>query len=70
MLRNMEDLTPDEIRNLMRRMVSAGLDCTNADWHNITDETWENIYGRLCSIINNLDDSQLVDNDVIEEHVE
>lgn len=71
MLRNMEDLTPNEIRNLMRRMVSAGQDHINADWFNVTDEAWENIYGRLCSIINNLDDSQLIDdNDVEVEYVE
>lgn len=63
MLRNMEDLTPDEIRKLMRSMVSAGQDHTNADWYDVTNETWENIYGRLCSIINNLDESQLMGSD-------
>lgn len=68
MLRNMEDLTPDEIRSLMRSMVYAGRDNTNADWYDVTNAAWENIYGKLCRIINDLDESQLVD-DVIVEYV-
>ena len=68
MLRNMEDLTPDEIRSLMRSMVYNGMDNTNADWYDVTTATWESIYGRLCRIISNLDDSQLVGDDVIVEY--
>ena len=71
MLRNMEDLTPDEIRSLMRSMVSVGWDNTNADWYNVTNATWDSIEGRLYRIINNLNDSQLTGNDdVVVEYVE
>jgi len=64
-MRNMNELTADEIRRLMRSMVSSGWDNTNADWYDVTNATWDSIHGRLCRIINNLDDSQLVDNDVV-----
>ena len=68
-MRNMNDLTPDEIRRLMRSMVSAGWDNTNADWYDVTNATWDSIHGRLCRIINNLDDSQLTgNNDVVVEY--
>lgn len=69
-MRNIEDLTPDEIRRLMRSMVSSGWDNTNADWYDVTNATWDSIYGRLCRIINNLDDTQLIDNKVIVEYVD
>ena len=64
----MNDLTADEVRRLMRSMVSAGWDNTNADWYDLTNSAWDSIHGRLCRIINNLDESQLVD-DVIVEYV-
>jgi hypothetical protein len=64
-MRTIDELTPDEIRRLMRSMVSAGWDNTNADWYDLTNTTWDSIHGRLCRIINNLDESQLVDNDVV-----
>lgn len=71
MLRNMEDLTPDEIRSLMRSMVSSGWDNTNADWYDLTNSAWDSIEGRLYRIINNLNDSQLTGNDdVVVEYVE
>lgn len=68
-MRNMNDLTADEIRRLMRSMVSAGWDNTNADWYDLTNSAWDSIHGRLCRIINNLDDSQLTgNNDVVVEY--
>lgn len=70
-MRTIDELTPDEIRRLMRSMASAGWDNTNADWYDVTNATWDSIHGRLCRIINNLDDSQLVDDsDVIVEYVD
>ena len=70
-MRTIDELTPDEIRRLMRYMASAGWDNTNADWYDVTNATWDSIHGRLCRIINNLDDSQLVDDsDVIVEYVD
>lgn len=71
-MRTMDDLTADDIRRLMRSMVYNGMDNTNADWYDVTNETWESIYGRLCRIINNLDDSQLTGNDdvVVEYAIE
>lgn len=68
-MRNMNDLTADEIRRLMRSMASAGWDNTNADWYDLTNSAWDSIHGRLCRIINNLDDSQLTgNNDVVVEY--
>lgn len=67
-MRTMGDLTADDIRRLMRSMVYNGMDNTNADWYDVTNATWESIYGRLCSIISNLDDSQLVGDDVVVEY--
>ena len=67
-MRNMNDLTADEIRRLMRSMVSSGWDNTNADWYDLTNSAWDSIHSRLCRIINALDDSQLTGNDVIEEY--
>lgn len=68
-MRNMNDLTAYEIRRLMRSMVSSGWDNTNADWYDVTNATWDSIRGRLCCIINSLDDSQLTgNNDVVVEY--
>ena len=47
-MRNMNDLTADEIRRLMRSMVSAGWDNTNADWYNLSNSAWDSIHGRVC----------------------
>lgn len=68
-MRNMNDLTPDEIRSLMRSMVSAGWDNTNADWYDVTNAAWDRIQSKLCRIISNLDDSEVAD-EVIVEYVE